>query len=225
MFNNTKRLRRKNNSTKSQKTDHILQLLLDQIKLQSAGAPPIKRDVELIELPRKQIFTFRRSYDAGTIATGVVPTFGAFSFSLSSLPDFADFTALFDAYRLRQIRVTFYPVNNNVLPSACRLYTVIDYDDANPLVTIGAMQEYDTCQVMGIDNDVILQRTLIPKAALAIYSGAFTSFAQTSPGMWIDSGSPNVQYYGLKWALETSNAVTNVYRVEIDCIVECKHTR
>jgi len=213
-------------SSTESKTTQLLQLVLDQLKLQSPSAPPLKRDVAVLALPRRQLHLFRRSYDGGLVATAAgIPTFGAVVTSLSLLPDFTEFTALYDAYRIVQIRVTFYPISNNVLPSAARLYSVIDYDDGVLLPTTGAAEEYDSCQVSSVDNSVAIQRVYNPRIAQAVYSGAFTSFAQSLTGTWIDTASSTVQYYGLKWALDPSTAITNVYRIEVDCVIQCKNSR
>lgn len=49
--------------------------------------------------------------------------------------------------------------------------------------------------------------------AVAVYSGAFTSFAN-APSSWIDSGSPNVQHYGLKAAV-TATAAVQTYNLQV----------
>jgi hypothetical protein len=224
-MNNTNQKKKRAGNSAENRTAHLLELVLDQLKLQSPSAPPLKRDVAVLALPRRQLHLFRRSYDGGLVATGATPTFGVITTSLSLLPNFTEFTALYDAYRIVQIRATFYPISNNVLPSSSRFYTVIDYDDGTAFTTVGDAEQYDSCQTSSVDNNTAIQRVYNPRIAQAVYSGAFTSFAQSLVGTWIDTASSTVQHYGLKWALDASTGVTNVFRIEVDCVIQCKNSR
>lgn len=53
--------------------------------------------------------------------------------------------------------------------------------------------------------------------AVAVYSGAFTSFSN-APAGWIDAASPGVQMYGIKTAMTTSTAIIG-YTINIKAIV------
>jgi len=139
-------------------------------------------------------------------------------------PDFTDFTSLFDVYRITHVRVTFTPIQQNVLSAAARFFTVIDYDDANVLPSAGAAEEYDTCQVSTIDNSSCVTRVFRPKYALAAYSGVFTSFAQSS-GQWLDAASSTVAHYGLKWITDPDTAVKTVYRIDVLGVLQFMHVR
>jgi len=198
---------------------------LDEIRLQSGSLPPGVRDIPFPLLPRNEVYTLKRTYDGGIISTSAaLPSFYQFSFTLAQLPDFSEITNLFDSYRFKCVRVNFTPIENNVLPSASRLLSVIDYDDA-AAITINQAYEYDSLQISSISNGTRITRVLVPKFAVASYSGAFTSFSQSLPGQWIDTASATVQYYGLKVAVDPSTAVTNIYTTNIEVLVQCRNTR
>jgi hypothetical protein len=135
----------------------------------------------------------------------LVETDGAISFSLSLLSNAGAFSSLFDKYRIVQAKVGFFPyytegaVTSGV--TAGPLYTVLDYDDGTA-VNINGLVNYDNLKVAPIGS--YFERVLTPHAALAAYSGVFTSFAQAPSKQWIDIASSTVQYYGLKYATPAS---------------------
>jgi hypothetical protein len=122
------------------------------------------------------------------------------------------YAAVFDQYRITGATLTFSPrLSNANFPSGAlspRLYTVIDYDDASA-TTITGLTQFETLIVVPPGCGVV--RTLIPHAAVAAYSGTFTSFTNvTSP--WIDAASATVQHYGVKVAIEPGAAGQTVFQ-------------
>lgn len=129
-----------------------------------------------------------------------------FFFSFGSATASTFYAAVFDQYRITGATITFSPrLSNGNFPSGAispRLYTVIDYDDASA-TTITGLTQYETLIIVPPGCGVV--RTLIPHAAVAAYSGTFTSFTNiTSP--WIDAASATVQHYGVKVAIEPGAA-------------------
>jgi len=152
----------------------------------------------------------------------------AFTFALNSLTNATAFEAIFDKYRIRQVRVRFLPfATEAVLTSgttAGPLYTAIDYDD-NAATTIANLASYDNVKTSPIGT--LFERILTPKAALAAYSGVFTSFASAPNGMWMDVASPTVQYYGLKGGVPIGTVAngTVLWNTQITLEIEFKHPR
>jgi hypothetical protein len=110
---------------------------------------------------------------------------------------------------------------NNSLPF---LYHVIDYDDNSNPANANELLEYENCKVDRLDK--IVSRTFSPRFASAAYSGAFTSYANSDPNTWIDTGSPGVLYYGMKFCLNSpswvagstySGALKIISRVHLEC--------
>jgi len=200
--------------------------MLDYLRITAPAVAPSLRDVPFPSNRKSQIFVIRRGYDAGTVTTANgAPATGVIAPTLSLFPDFTDFTNLFDAYRFECVRVTFTPVQNNVLSASSRLYTVIDYDDSNVLPSLTAAQEYDTLMVSTIDNTSAVTRVFRPRFAMAAYSGVFTSFAQSSRNQWLDVASATVPNYGLKWIVDPDNAIKIVYKVDVVACIKFKCVR
>lgn len=178
-----------------------------------------------IQKPNK-VFTFVRSYTTTqlTVAT-LIDTNFAYQFYLSLFPDYTEFTALFDQYRIGPVTVTFTPLGAAEAVLNTVIHTVIDYDD-NTTLSTSALQEYSTHQMNGLGR--MFQRTLQPRAANASYSGTFTSFSQMPPSTWIDAASPGVLYYGIKGQIPATVVVGgpfSVYDVQFTAVIQCRNSR
>lgn len=126
-------------------------------------------------------------------------TIKSYSFQLSDLPNYTEFTGLFDAYRITGVEVIFYPVNTvNTTGAAVnptQAITCVDFDGISGPTLVSDLEQYDTAKWhWGLRP---IKRKLVPRVALAAYSGAFTSYAEAKENQWIDCASPSVQHYGL----------------------------
>lgn len=123
---------------------------------------------------------------------------------LDIFPGSSDYKTVFDQYRLRAFTVMFTPqliTSPSALGSGFvfpRLWTVIDYDDTTGITRTQA-EQYDTCFVTPPGCGVI--RTVVPRIAIAAYSGAFTSYANMGD-VWLDIASGGVLQYGIKLVVE-----------------------
>jgi len=186
--------------------------------------PPRVPDVPVLRLKQKRICTFRETYISGNITGSVSnPVFGSLYFTISSFNDVASYQGVFDTYRIIQCEVQFLPkyvVSTNTMVPL--LYTVIDYDDANAPTTIGQLLDYDTLQIS--DAGTLQSRVLNPRAAVATYSGTFTSYAQDKK-QWMDIANTGIQYYGVKYGLETAAYAAIFYEILVSVTFQCKSQR
>lgn len=155
----------------------------------------------------------------------------AYNFTLASVPNYTEFTSLFDQYRIVAIKITFRPRFNvaQVAGSSNDIYpnfvSVIDYDDSNVLSGIADYQQYQTYKITRFDKTHV--RFFRPRMALAAYSGAFSSYANQS-AQWIDAASTGVQHYGVKFFIEAGVVgQTNLqaWSVEVAYFLEFRQTR
>jgi hypothetical protein len=170
-----------------------------------ASSLPNVRDIQPTILKAKKVYSFWRTFDAGTItASTTVDVFGAIPIYLNLFPTPADFTTLFDQYRILEVKVEFVPTSTaEAVPP---LTTVIDLDDYTAPTSGAQVMQYQTRQTAMPGG--IHMRRFRPRVANAAYSGAFTSFASGPSTTWIDAASPSVQYYGLKYWLPAVSGVT-----------------
>jgi hypothetical protein len=169
-----------------------------------------------------QVYSFVQSYEISALCTSSVTnsTFSANSFTVNSLDQVTSLAQVFDQYKIKHVQVTMVPrleVMDAAAGNAGLLTSVIDYDDATVLTSVGQALDFQnalTCR--GTDTQV---RCFIPHVATAAYSGTFTSFANEE-APWIDWNSPSVAHYGLKTAWTVTSSVFTVdaiVRVHIQC--------
>jgi len=144
-------------------------------------------------------------------------TSGGFNFTIGGLPNAGNLIGLFDRYRILMINLQFNPTG--VVTTGGPIVTAIDYDDSAS--GSASLVERDTALVVPIGR--YFERTLAPRIATAVYSGAFTSFANLPPTTWLDSGSPNVQYYGVKYFIPIQNVSAAIYQVTGRYLLQMKN--
>jgi hypothetical protein len=174
-------------------------------------------------IDKQKIYKFTRHKKITASVYGAIGSDSAwsFKFTLDSLDNYTEFTSLFDLYRIDKIVFRLIPLQNTVEAPATQkdvglLYGAVDLDDYAG-ATVATLCQYPNMKIANFDEKLTF--AFKPKFAVAAYSGAFTSYANT--GGWIDMGSPSVEHYGLKLNVASSTAVipswTCVYTVDLSC--------
>lgn len=156
----------------------------------------------------EQIYRANLRYDVlSYITTSTVATvYVAQSFAISSFSNSSEYLGLFDQYMIEELEVWLEPVAapGVATTNVGMLCTTVDLDDAATPTTFAQVEDkQSSITSSGINGHYHRWK---PNMAVAVFSGAFTSFA-SSPAFWIDSGSPNVQHYGLKATSTNTSAV------------------
>lgn len=155
---------------------------------------PAVLDPQAFTMKRNKVYTFNRSYQV-TVSTGTVPSGISYYFTLDSLPDYTDFTNLFDQYKIIQAKCIYTPnSDSDTLTVPNVIYTCIDHDD-DVAPSLPDILQYQTMQTNEVTDTFV--RVVNPCISLAAYSGAFTSYTSTY-GMWLDCASASIRHYGLK---------------------------
>lgn len=202
----------------SKVTADLDQLAVYQRQQLRYGAPAVL-DIVYPSLKQKT-YTFSINYNAGAITLGTVNLAQSYNFQLSALPLSSSFTNMFDRYRVLMWQLQFNPVNMPTAMYTAPIVTAIDYDDAS--TPSAEIQQRDTALTVPIGQ--YFERTLQPRLAVAAYSGAFTSYANMPSNTWIDSGSPSVQFYGIKiFSYQTTATNTNIYNVSARVLLQFKN--
>lgn len=136
-----------------------------------------------------------------------------FKFQLSDLPDYAEFTALFDVYQITGVKVMLLPQQFNepqsTTPAAVGyLVTAVDYDAGTALTSVNAVMEYENAKIhpFGGGQNSIIKRFLRPKTSVPVYSGsAFSNYA-SAEAQWIDCVNASTPYYGFLVAMPAASS-------------------
>lgn len=154
-----------------------------------------------------------------------------FSFSLNDLTNAADFTTLYDQYRILKVEVELMPtvtganpVNYTVIGG--NIHSAIDYDSStNP--TVSELVQYSSYK--GTKLDRTHKRVIYPRTATSVYAGvATTGYSQSKYGQWIDCNSPGVVHYGLRALIDPCPQIVQgtmwiSYRAKY--YIQCKNIR
>jgi len=147
----------------------------------------------------------QKDYNTSTfpiIGSSTVPVAGYYIFVLSALPNYTNYTGIFDMYRVDAIKFRLRPRSSmatiNAASYAPPLALVIDYDNSTALASTSAAMQYTSCAV--IEAYQSCERLFKPHVAVAAYTGTFTGY-KNEPAGWIDCASSSVSHYGLKWYL------------------------
>lgn len=168
------------------------------------------------------------------------------SFRIDDLPQWPQFSALFDAYRINKVVVKVIPqalvnqpvkiggTDNNVLSGTGNdttlafLGSVIDYDDNNLPTSQGQMMEYETYKA--VPGSKTLKRVIVPAIASSVYKDTGTTIAYGQKRKaWIDAAYGDVPHYGMKFYLQgdanPAHNICQIYKIEVTAYISFKQTR
>lgn len=210
-------------SSANNRLEESLQRLITLNEAETNRMVPSTPDIPRLRLRKDRVYTASFSYTGGTItANSTAETTGAFSFQLSNVTGYTSWTSSFESYRIVAAYVEFVPFITTTTANNTQgqLATAIDYDDASPLFQMNLLQ-YDS--FMLVDSAKYFERRVVPRAAKALYSGsAFTAYGQdTQP--WIDTSSPSVPHYGIKYSQSVASSANTPYQVVCTLVVNFRN--
>lgn len=228
--NRSRRTRRGGNTSSASRmssaalSQHQVKLTLDRLIDQTMSKPLVTRpDPIQATLARNKVYSFPRLIYGDTITPSLtLDITGVITLTLASLPGTSEFQSLFDQYRFIQTTVMFIPMTGSAISNP--LITVIDYDDNNPLANTSEAFQYETvaiCPPLGY-----CERTFSPAFLNQTYVSSVSSGYSISRG-WVDVGTFNTQWYGLKWLLPTqaNGTTTPLYRIVVKTLVQFRSAR
>jgi len=175
-------------------------------------APDIaQRDsAPLIRSLKSPVYQFSRNWDYGAIAKAAADQGAAQSFQLSDLPNYTEFTTLFDSYRIQSVEVIFDLAVPFSVATTQIWPTIIvwpDYDDATAPATQAIADQVMVAERLQFSNATTqFRRRVVPKLAVSVQSaGPTTVNAVNMPASWIDCGYPSVNHFGMKWWVKNYN--------------------
>jgi len=143
---------------------------------------------------------------SGVLASGNLVNPGL----LNNIPNYTEFTALFDYYRIRGVHIKLVYTNNVANTSAAvgaaaqaialpTLQCAQDLDDANAPLTDGELLQRPGVKLLQMGTNGPLDLYVQPRYADQILTDAATQPAVVgSRASWLDSNFPGVQHYGYK---------------------------
>jgi len=169
-----------------------------------------------------KIHTFTRLALKGPILATVAGNHYSFSFSLSDLSSYTEWTALYDSYRIDKVDVRIMPGYRTSMPGAfvdVTLVTVVDFDDSSALTSLADYFEYSTARFC--DPIIPNEFSIIPRFCVQSLTGGRI----TAPlGAWIDAANAIEPYYGLK-IFASGTTASALWTVQLNYHLSFRSTR
>lgn len=155
--------------------------------------------------------------------------FAVDTYALSQLPNYTEFTALYDQYRIKKILVTWYPSSDGDTSSyvgvtnAPMFCAFRDYDDSAAPATLSDMMQRQGVFTRKFNRPISM--TISPRTLTA--SSGVSGAALQARNTWLDCADASLTHYGIKWAISANPAATNTfyYNVRYKFFLEFKNVR
>lgn len=149
---------------------------------------------------------------AGAVAAGADPAIatasqvrGAMRFCLEHAANRTDITNLFDNYRIAKIKLMFnFACSDATIANNQFCMPIINYcydpDDNGTPADRTAVLENGYAAVRRLDRPFSL--TIVPRAQQSVVGGGVAGGGLMPTSSWLDSGSPQIYHYGLKFVID-----------------------
>lgn len=193
---------------------------------------------------RRQVHVFKRTAYLGTVTASIsalgvpAPVAVGYAMSLGQLPNVADFTSLFDQYKITGAKITLTPAlseginsplfGQNVALGFSRVHSAIDYDDNSAPASEDSLLEYGSHK--STSPFQTHSRYIKPKVLHEVYRSALTTAYSPRSSTYLDMSTTDVPHYGLKVWISAPNTAAGVaaqisYKVYQTLYFTCKNTR
>lgn len=172
----------------------------------------------------QKIHYFKRHVDLGIInLTNAGITSQGWSFQLNEVPNYTEFTNLYDQYKLCAAAVKFIPLQtvSQISPTGVgnfniRFATVIDYDSSGAFATFDDAREFSTCKVKACTQ--YHTRYIKPRIRSANENDSNTIVASGTRKMWLSTTVTNIPHYGLRYVFEAIPTPSYVMQYKVEAV-------
>lgn len=192
----------------------------------------------------RQVHKFKRQAFLGTYKAtstnlgGLTPVSKGFSFQLVDLPNVAEYTSLFDQYKITGVQLRIIPKSSEQIQGSTsgtvattgygQVVTAIDYDDAGNPASKDQLLEYGSVKVT--QSNRVHTRFISPKILNVVFRNALTSGYSPVKATYLDCSYNDLPHYGIKlWIDAPSSAGTSDSAISYDVYAmyyfTCKNTR
>lgn len=174
----------------------------------------------------KNPVSYHREYNYGNvvIAAGANSLFNAYSFTLQQLvPNYTEFSALFDQYRLRclvfKIRMVRSPeagatsTNGQYYPD---IYCAVDHDDATIPPNVDSVMQYGKVKSGILKPNYWFKYKCYPTPSTTVYRGVTAAYMPVKINQWIDLAYSDVPFYGIKLAIDAGSVGAQTANMEFE---------
>jgi len=179
-------------------------------KQQKNGQNGKKNNSRVARIPRGlQIHQFSRHVDDGTLVKSITDAGWAYAFNLQDLPNYTEFTALFDRWRIVNVEATLIYQQSINTSTFCfpTLFASIDLNDASTPATLNQILERENTRVMPFSAAIAMHKISMKPRTLV--QGVAGSLAVEVKDAWADCLVPAQDFYGLKFWMQNYNSTVS----------------
>lgn len=149
--------------------------------------------------------------------------------SFSQIANSAEFSALYDQYKLNLVKLQFWlRVDPGAQTAAAavmpKLYWFRDMDDNVP-ASQTEMRERAHCKIAVLRPDRPITIFIKPNVLQEVYRGVGTTSYSPKFGQWLDMTNTDVTHYGIKWNIDNLTNTNYYVDIESTYYFQCKNTR
>jgi hypothetical protein len=145
-----------------------------------------------------------------------------------TIPNSSEFTALFDQYRIKKVKVEMYASNNTsgtggIVASLSTIYvSTNDYADTTVPPNLATLLQREDLRVFRTNDPFSFSFVPKPISSVMDAAGTFAGSAQIAGPVWLSCADTNVEHTGFKFWIDTgastqvSDILTVVVRFELE---------
>lgn len=153
-----------------------------------------------------------------------------FYFRLSAVAGYQDFTALYDQYKIRAVKVSFIPVANITTATesgyASLIYSTYDFNGESSNPTKDEIREYQYCKWSPYGR--IHKRYFFPRTTEFISGTSSGLSTKVGPQNWISTNNPDIAYHGLLVNVSNIPSIDidePIYKIEVRYYLSFRNTK
>lgn len=150
------------------------------------------------------VHSFKRTV-AYTISLVDSDVFTGYMFRLNDLPNYTEFVALYDQFKITGVKLKFIYTKNSADSQASNtqflpnMAYITDVNDATGPLSLTEMEQYGSFKIKRLDQPVSV--FIRPKVAVDVYQSTWTGYATTDKQPWVATASSATEWYGFKNAM------------------------
>nr|WPR18779.1 MAG: capsid protein [Chemarfal virus 102] len=161
-----------------------------------------------------------------TTAAGA-DSFASINFRINQLPQFTEFTQLYDQYKINGVKLEIIPQYDSANVGAIgtnqisQNYLINDYDDVLVPTTMDTLMQNQT--VKRCPSTAVMKHYIKPCIAMQVFNTGITSTYAARRG-FVDCNSADTEHYGVKLGF-TSNPLAQRYGLRMTFYLAFKNVR
>lgn len=165
-------------------------------------------------VPAAPVYNNTSIWALNFMLSGVNTIVNGVTVGTASFPNVAEYTSLFDSYRIRKVEISmYYQSNSSSLGpqvSLPNISMVNDYDDSasTPLQSLQQYDSYRVIQFGNNSNNGCVKHVVYPKVETVVNTTGGTTLSLQMSRPWLDCATNNAIYYGVKGNYDNFNVAS-----------------